>query len=750
MSIRLKLIAGGVVISLLIAGVLAMTITSFGTLSEGLLEGVGKSVIGVDNSRSTEQSVIVADENLAQVSADMLAVVDDINETNMQVKVLERKVKIISATLVELTEEIEGAVEGLPESDIRYTMEDLNDAVGDIEETMRREALVSLTFTVDKMKHFTEMITTQVDDINQLSGELGKVKGLSANVVLANQEIRTLSENFGGEIGTSRNAIASVLLVITVIALVGALLLTRTITRPLNRANQIARGIADGDLDQVVDIEGTDEVGQLGVSMSVMIKNLKEDIEATRKRADEASRIRMALDVCSTNVVVADTQHKIIYQNQSSADTLARTEESLRGDLSNLRADAFMGTNLYEFHTAPEQQQIKLQQSNASEQEDLKIGDSSLRLITTPVFNDSDERLGVAMEWTDRTEEVAMEAEVEEIVNAAHSGDLSGRINTEGKQGFFLNLSSGINALIGQVEVLFTDLSEVMSAMADGDLTQPIQRTFQGSFEELKGNVNGTITNLSEIIGQLRSAMGEVNSSASEISAGNNSLSGRTEQQASALEETAASMEELTSTVRETSGNAQQANSLAQDAKGKADSGGEIVSRAVTAMGEISESSGKISEIISVIDSIAFQTNLLALNASVEAARAGEQGRGFAVVAQEVRELAGRSAAAAKQIKVLIGDSGEKVEMGTELVNESGEMLSEIVTAVKKVGDIIAEIDVASREQLAGIDQVNGAVTSMEEGTQQNAALAEETSAAAISMTEKSNDVDEMVRRFKT
>ncbi len=222
------------------------------------------------------------------------------------------------------------------------------------------------------------------------------------------------------------------------------------------------------------------------------------------------------------------------------------------------------------------------------------------------------------------------------------------------------------------------------------------------------------------------------------------------EQQASSLQETASSMEELTSTVRDNADNAQQANQVAASARQLAERGGEVVHNAIDAMGQINTASSKIAEIIGVIDAIAFQTNLLALNASVEAARAGEQGRGFAVVATEVRNLAGRSATAAKEIKELIQDSAGKVQAGSELVNQSGETLGEIVTGVKKVGDIIAEIAAASAEQAAGIDQVNQAITSMDEVTQQNAALAEQTSAASSSLYDKAQEMERMMAFFET
>src|SRR5512147_2455503 len=239
---------------------------------------------------------------------------------------------------------------------------------------------------------------------------------------------------------------------------------------------------------------------------------------------------------------------------------------------------------------------------------------------------------------------------------------------------------------------------------------------------------------LVRVVSQVRSGTDTVATASSQIAAGNLDLSSRTEEQASSLEETASSMEELTSTVKQNAENARQANQLAIGSSDVAGKGGAVVSQVVTTMDAINEASRKIVDIISVIDGIAFQTNILALNAAVEAARAGEQGRGFAVVAGEVRNLAQRSAAAAKEIKTLIGDSVDKVENGSKLVANAGQTMDEIVTSIKRVTDIMAEISAASAEQSAGIEQVNTAITQMDEVTQQNAALVEEAAAAAESL----------------
>jgi methyl-accepting chemotaxis protein len=289
----------------------------------------------------------------------------------------------------------------------------------------------------------------------------------------------------------------------------------------------------------------------------------------------------------------------------------------------------------------------------------------------------------------------------------------------------------------------------VVAAAKEGDLTQRIPMEGKtGALESLCEGINSLVQSMLDVLLTIKESSDTISTASQEIAAGNSDLSQRTEEQASSLEETAASMEELTSTVRQNAENAKQANQLAISSSTVATKGGEVVRDSVSTMAQISESSKKIADIISVIDGIAFQTNILALNAAVEAARAGEQGRGFAVVAAEVRNLAQRSANAAKEIKTLITDSVSKVESGTAQVTQAGKTMDEIVESIKRVTDIMAEITAASNEQSQGIEQVNKAITQMDEVTQQNAALVEEAAAAAESMEEQAQTMKEVVGRF--
>ena len=292
-------------------------------------------------------------------------------------------------------------------------------------------------------------------------------------------------------------------------------------------------------------------------------------------------------------------------------------------------------------------------------------------------------------------------------------------------------------------------VSDSFDKIAGGDLTVRVEATSSNEIGQLMAAVKRMQESLTRTVAAVRRGVDEINVGAREISAGNTDLSSRTEQQAASLEETAASMEQLASTVKQNADNARQANQLAASASDVAERGGSAVSEVVSTMQGISASSRKISEIVSVIDGIAFQTNILALNAAVEAARAGEQGKGFAVVAGEVRSLAQRSAQAAKEIKGLIEDSVTKVGAGSQQVERAGATMQEIVASVKRVTDIMGEISAASEEQSSGIDQVNRAVSQMDEVTQQNAALVEEAAAAAGSLQEQAERLVQAVAVFK-
>ena len=308
--------------------------------------------------------------------------------------------------------------------------------------------------------------------------------------------------------------------------------------------------------------------------------------------------------------------------------------------------------------------------------------------------------------------------------------------------GFSLILTRSITRPLGEA-------LEIAKRVAAGELSHREAAEGNDEISELLNALKEMNDNLFNIVSEVRQGTDAIAIASGEISSGNADLSSRTETQAGALEETASSMEEITATVRHNADNARQANGLVTSASNFAIKGGEEVGKVVHTMNSIKESSRKIVDIISVIDGIAFQTNILALNAAVEAARAGQEGRGFAVVASEVRNLAQRSASAAKEIKILIGDSVEKVESGGKLVDAAGQTMNEIVTSVKHVADIMAEITAAGQEQSTGIEEVNRAITQMDEMTQQNAALVEQAAAAAESMEEQAGNLARVVSAFK-
>jgi methyl-accepting chemotaxis protein len=341
------------------------------------------------------------------------------------------------------------------------------------------------------------------------------------------------------------------------------------------------------------------------------------------------------------------------------------------------------------------------------------------------------------------------EATVGGIVQAAVAGDFTQRVDVQGKTGLVLNVGTAINSLCENVAKALDDLIKMLDALAEGDLTRRITADYQGNFAVLKDNANKTAERIGATIAEIKRSTNEVTNASAEISTSTTDLSQRTEEQAASLEQTSASMEEIAATVKKNAENAQQANGSAANARDVASRGGQVVAKAVEAMGQIEGSSRKISDIIGVIDEIARQTNLLALNAAVEAARAGEAGRGFAVVASEVRNLAQRSSQAAKDIKDLITNSNSQVQDGVELVNKAGGALAEIVDSINQVATIVGDIANASNEQATGIEQVNKALTQMDEVTQQNSALVEENAATAKTLDEQARAMSDRVAFFR-
>jgi methyl-accepting chemotaxis protein len=483
-----------------------------------------------------------------------------------------------------------------------------------------------------------------------------------------------------------------------------AYLITRLTVRPLRDAIRVFDSVAAGNLDNDIDTSRTDEIGEVLVKLSGMQKTLKSRLASESEAASVNLRLRHALDCVTANVMVADADLNIIYANPAVDSMFKIAESDLRKELPSFSASAVRGSKIDIFHKNPAHQRSLLGALRSTHREHIAVGGRTFALVSNPVFDEKGARVGTVVEWNDRTQELAVEKELQEMLAEVAGGNLRKRIHMDGKSGFFEMLGQGVNRL------------------AD---------------------------NMADLVSRVKGAAGDVLRGAEEISSGNANLSQRTEEQSSSLEETASSMEEMTSTVKQNADNASQANQLASAARDQAERGGAVVGNAVKAMTEINDSSKKIADIIGVIDEIAFQTNLLALNAAVEAARAGEQGRGFAVVASEVRSLAGRSATAAKEIKDLIQDSVKKVEDGSVLVAQSGQTLEQIVSSVKKVSDIIAEIAAASREQSSGIEQVNRAVMSMDEMTQQNAALVEQATASSQAMADQARQLDEMLTHYQ-
>jgi methyl-accepting chemotaxis protein len=355
-----------------------------------------------------------------------------------------------------------------------------------------------------------------------------------------------------------------------------------------------------------------------------------------------------------------------------------------------------------------------------------------------------------AQEQVLREKSADLQSSIATVVHAAAAGDFSSRISKDYDNDDLNRFAHSVNELVASVEEGIAETRRVIGALAEGDLTQTMSGSFRGAFAELQQNVNTTLATLQRTMREVRSSTDAINANSGELRTASDDLSKRTEQQAAALEETSAALDEITVAVKNSTDQAGEASRMVAEATQSAKQSGTIVRNAIDAMGRIEQASSEISQIISVIDEIAFQTNLLALNAGVEAARAGEAGKGFAVVAQEVRELAQRAASAAKDIKGLITKSSDEVSVGVKYVQETGAALTDIEGRVVTINDRIHSIATAAREQATGLQEVSTAINQMDQVTQHNAAMVEETSAATHKLKGEADGLADLVARFRT
>ncbi|WP_019556576.1 methyl-accepting chemotaxis protein [Thiomicrorhabdus arctica] len=520
-------------------------------------------------------------------------------------------------------------------------------------------------------------------------------------------------------------------------------------SKQLKLLNMHITNISSGNFNNHIESKGTSLVSNiLGRLHSLQIK-FGADMDDVKASLKSSQRIESALSATSSNIMVIDQFHSIIFMNNSAVDMFKSVEKELQKDLPSFNSNHLIRQNFDIFHKNPEQQRKTLETLTDTYKTRITNSGVILDLVIDPIWDENNERLGTVVEWKNMTEQLAIEANIEKIVENASQGLLSGRIQDNQLNGFEKKLSVSINSLLESFSGTTQMLNSILSSMSNGDMTQRIEGDYIGELLDMKIAVNLALTNIETTLGHVKIGAESIDNMTNEVAVSSDDLSQRTQQQATSLELTATSMEELTSTVQQSSKNTEQANILAHNAATEAKEGIIVMSRTIEAMNEITALSKKIGEITSVIDSIAFQTNLLALNAAVEAARAGEHGRGFAVVAGEVRNLAQKSASAAKDISTLIGSATQKIESGTELVEQTNVMFEGMVGKINEVESLVSEIAATAHEQNKGLEKINTAISQLDQTTQQNAALVEELSSTAGNMHDAANQQSQFIECFK-
>ena len=521
---------------------------------------------------------------------------------------------------------------------------------------------------------------------------------------------------------------------IILLSLIIAIFASRSVARPIGQISKAVEALSRSERLDIPAGHRRDEIGTLSRSMQIVYS-----------KGVEAARLKSALLASKSPVMVINTRHELIFVNPRMTDLLDRNAEVFTRICTDFSPQQPIGCTLDAIFDGAG---VTIPDDDVATVKRIVLGDRSFDVALTPITSDQGERLGLVADWLDRTAELKVRAEVEDVLSSAGQGDLSKRIDVAAAHEEVRPMLHPINALMDLLGTLVDDLAHMLNALAKGDLTARIPDTYGGTFGELAQNANQTATGLTQTISDVKDASSDIVSLVREIRDDSSALADRTTSAAASVEETSATANLLTQTVKENANNANSAREAAIAAEDAAASGARVVTESIEAVTQISESSKAVTVAASAINEIAFQTNLLALNASVEAARAGEAGKGFAVVASEVRSLAQRCSDAAEEVRRIIDESNAHVGTGLELVGSAGDSLDIIVNSVREAGQLVAQIADASSSQANSVAEISLAVSEMDDITQDNSDMVQNTANRADALAALTDKLAEITAVF--